>query len=426
MTDLSIGILGLGYVGLPLAVELAKFYPVFCFDKDPRRIAELLDAKDWTGEVDPIELEKTEAKFSSRLEDLKSCTVYIVAVPTPLHNDNTPDLSHLQEATRMVAGLLKRGDLVIYESTVFPGCTEEICVPILESVSKLQFNIDFNCGYSPERTNPGDKSHRLKSTVKITSGSTSQAAEVVDTIYKKVALAGTYKATTIRIAEAAKIIENAQRDINIAFVNELAIIFNRMGLDTNEVLNAASTKWNFAPFKPGLVGGHCVSVDPYYLTFKAEELGYHPEVILAGRRINDNMGSYVASRVVKLMAQKLKPQVFMQNERPKILIMGVTFKENCPDSRNSRVMDIYRELCEFGCQVDIYDPLARVDEVFAEHGVNLLSDFSNERVASYNALVFAVAHRQFFEIDIKKLKRPDLVIYDVKGIFQKQFVDERL
>lgn len=416
----NIAIIGLGYVGLPLAVEFGKSRPTIGFDINQKRIDELKSGKDRTYEVEPEDLKTAKyLSFTSNLDGIKGCHYFIVTVPTPIDEFKTPDLSPLKMASESVGKILKKGDIVIYESTVFPGCTEEICVPILEEKSGLKLNQDFFCGYSPERINPGDKQHRLPNIKKVTSGSTTEIADEVDKLYASIIEAGTHKAPSIKVAEAAKVIENSQRDLNIAFVNELAVIFEKMNIDTLEVLEAAGTKWNFLPFRPGLVGGHCISVDPYYLTHKAESLGYHPEVILAGRRINDNMGLYVASKIIKLMSKKDNP---IYNSR--ILMLGITFKENCPDIRNSRVIDIIRELEGFGANVDVYDPEADHEEVKEEYGIEL-KDTPNGSV-KYNAIVLAVGHSVFKELSIKDLKNGKTVVYDIKGFFEKGLVDARL
>jgi UDP-N-acetyl-D-galactosamine dehydrogenase len=370
----KIGIIGLGYVGLPLAVEFGKVIDVVGFDINKERIEELKKGFDRTKEVEEADLKSSKKlSFSSNLEDLKSATYFIVTVPTPVDEYKKPDLTPLLSASKTVGSVLKKGDIVIYESTVYPGCTEEDCVPVLEKTSGLSFNVDFFCGYSPERINPGDKLHRVTTIKKITSGSTPEIADKVDALYKKIVIAGTHKASSIKVAEAAKVIENAQRDINIAFVNELALIFDRMGIDTHQVLEAAGTKWNFLPFKPGLVGGHCIGVDPYYLTHKAESVGYRAEVIIAGRRINDNMGAHIASKVIKLMAQHEHPI-----HEGKILVLGITFKENCPDIRNSKVVDVIQELKSYGTSVDVYDPQADAAEVEHEYGLKLVAQSSTK------------------------------------------------
>jgi UDP-N-acetyl-D-glucosamine/UDP-N-acetyl-D-galactosamine dehydrogenase len=414
----KIGVIGLGYVGLPLAVEFGKKIDTIGFDINLDRISELTKGHDRTLEVDNDELASaTKLSFSHVLADLKDVQYFIVTVPTPVDEFKTPDLSPLVSASKSVGSVLKKGDIVIYESTVFPGCTEEICVPVLEQTSGLTFNKDFFCGYSPERINPGDKQHRVTTIKKVTSGSTPEIADEVDELYRSIIQAGTHKASSMKVAEAAKVIENSQRDINIAFVNELALIFERMGIDTHEVLEAAGTKWNFLPFKPGLVGGHCIGVDPYYLTYKAESLGYHPEVILAGRKINDNMGMHIASRVIKLMAQHELP-IFNAD----ILVLGITFKENCPDIRNSRVVDVVRELASFGTRVDVYDPQADPKEVEHEYGLHLVSSPKKK----YHALVLAVSHQEFATLDLSVFTHPKAVVFDVKGSMNKATITARL
>src|SRR5258706_2383389 len=414
----KIGVIGLGYVGLPLAVEFGKIIDTIGFDINQGRIEELKKGVDRTLEVESSELKNSNhLTFSSSTSDLKSVNYFIVTVPTPVDEFHVPDLRPLQSASKTVGSVLKKGDIVIYESTVYPGCTEEVCVPILEKESGLKFNKDFFAGYSPERINPGDKQHRLPNIKKITSGSTPEVAEKVDRLYKKIIKAGTHKASSLKVAEAAKVIENSQRDLNIAFVNELALIFQRVGIDTHEVLEAAGTKWNFLPFKPGLVGGHCIGVDPYYLTYKAESLGYHPEVILSGRKINDNMGIYIANDVIKLMA---KNQLPIYNG--KVLVLGLTFKENCPDIRNSKVVDVVRELISFGTQVDIYDPHADSDEVRHEYKLELLKVISKK----YHAVILAVGHKEFASINLNEVKEPNAVVYDVKGFLDKSLVSARL
>jgi UDP-N-acetyl-D-galactosamine dehydrogenase len=414
----KVGIIGLGYVGLPLAVEFGKVMDVVGFDINHERIEELKKGFDRTKEVDADELKSSvKLTYASNPQELKSVNYYIVTVPTPVDEYKKPDLSPLISASKTVGGVLKKGDIVIYESTVYPGCTEEDCVPILEKASGLKFNVDFFCGYSPERINPGDKLHRLTTIKKITSGSTPAIAEKVDNLYKKIIKAGTHRASSIKVAEAAKVIENAQRDLNIAFVNELALIFDRMNIDTSEVLEAAGTKWNFLPFKPGLVGGHCIGVDPYYLTHKAESVGYRPEVIIAGRRINDNMGAHIAGRVIKLMAQNEQP---IHNGN--ILVLGVTFKENCPDIRNSKVVDVIRELQSYGTNVEVYDPQADAQEVQHEYGFSLINAPSKK----YHAIVLAVSHDEFKTLDWSKIKDSKTVVYDVKGLLDKSFVTARL
>jgi UDP-N-acetyl-D-glucosamine/UDP-N-acetyl-D-galactosamine dehydrogenase len=416
-----IAVIGLGYVGLPLAAAFGQKYPVLGFDSNPSRIAELQQGHDRTHSLTSDELRAaTRLTFSHKSDDLAWCTVYIITVPSPIDAHRQPDLTPILTASQTVGRVLKPGDVVIYESTVFPGCTEEECVPVLERESGLRFNADFFCGYSPERINPGDRTHTLQTVCKVTSGSTPEIANFVDQLYASIIPAGTYQAPSIRVAEAAKVIENCQRDINIAFVNELALIFDRMGLDTQAVLEAAGTKWNFLPFRPGLVGGHCIGVDPYYLTYKAESLGYHPEVILAGRRINDNMGAFVASKVVKLLTRRGKAV-----NGVRALILGLTFKENCADIRNSRVLDVIRELNEFGVRTTIYDPFADAAEVKQMYGLNLLPTLDNQLI--YDAVVLAVAHDTFttdaFQSQIRLLGE---LVYDVKGCLRPDLVDGRL
>lgn len=415
----TLAIIGLGYVGLPLAVEFSKIYKVIGFDIYQKRIDALKSGYDYTLEVDTQELKAAKhLQFTTNLKDLKTAQIYIITVPTPIDNFNKPDLTPLKNASISVGKVLKRGDIVIYESTVYPGCTEEDCVPILEQESGLKFNVDFFCGYSPERINPGDKQHRLPNIKKVTSGSTLAIADEVDALYSSIITAGTHKAPSIKVAEAAKVIENSQRDINIAFVNELALIFDRLGIDTLDVLEAAGSKWNFLPFRPGLVGGHCIGVDPYYLTHKAESLGYHSQVILAGRHINDNMGVVVANKVIKLMVKNSHQIV-----GGKVAILGITFKENCPDIRNSRVVDIIKELKDFECQVDVYDPLANAKEVKCEYGLTL-RNFSKFALQDYQAVIVAVAHDSFKTLDFSK--RGKVVVYDLKGILPKEQVSARL
>lgn len=414
----KIGVIGLGYVGLPLAVEFGKIIDVVGFDINQLRIDELKKGIDRTREVDPDELmSASHLSYSSDTATLRSANYFIVTVPTPVDEYHVPDLRPLQSASKTVGSVLKEGDIVIYESTVYPGCTEEICIPILEKTSGLKFNQDFFAGYSPERINPGDKQHRLPTIKKVTSGSTPEIAEKVDQLYKRIIKAGTHKASSLKVAEAAKVIENSQRDLNIAFVNELALIFQRIGIDTHEVLEAAGTKWNFLPFRPGLVGGHCIGVDPYYLTYKAESIGYHPEVILSGRKINDNMPIYIANDVIKLMAK---------NELPihggKVLVLGLTFKENCPDIRNSKVVNVVRELASFGTQVDIFDPHADAHEVKHEYDLELLKTISKK----YHAVILAVGHKEFSSINLDQIKEPNAVVYDVKGFLDKSLVTARL
>lgn len=414
----KIGIIGLGYVGLPLAVEFGKVIDVIGFDIHKERIEELKKGYDRTKEVDAADLKSSKhLSYSSNLEDLKTVNYFIVTVPTPVDEYKKPDLTPLISASKTVGSVLKKGDIVIYESTVYPGCTEEDCVPVLEKTSGLKFNVDFFCGYSPERINPGDKLHRVTTIKKVTSGSTHEVANKVDALYNKIITAGTHKASSIKVAEAAKVIENAQRDINIAFVNELALIFDRMGIDTHQVLEAAGTKWNFLPFKPGLVGGHCIGVDPYYLTHKAESVGYRAEVIIAGRRINDNMGAHIASRVIKLMSQHQQP---IHNGN--ILMLGITFKENCPDIRNSKVVDVIQELQSYGTNVEVYDPQADAAEVKHEYGLTLVQSLHKK----YNAIVLAVGHDEFKTIDWNVIKGDKTVVYDVKGQLDKSLVTARL
>ncbi len=416
--DIKIGIIGLGYVGLPLAVEFGKILPTVGFDINAARIEELKGGNDHTLETSSEELRKaTHLTFAADLEKLRPCNVFIVGVPTPVDKNKRPDLTPLLKASETVGKVLNPNDVVIYESTVYPGATEEDCVPVLEKFSGLTFNKDFFCGFSPERINPGDKVHTLTTIRKITSGSTPETAEFVDQLYNRILKNGTFKASSIKVAEAAKVIENSQRDINIAFVNELALIFERVGIDTNEVLDAAGTKWNFLHFRPGLVGGHCIGIDPYYLTHKAQELGYHPEIILAGRRLNDNMGFYVAQKVIKLMIQKGQ-----QIAGARVLMLGITFKENCPDIRNSRAIDVVTELTDFGCKVEVYDPWASPAEVEDEYGVKLISKLSD----SYDGIVLAVAHDQFKTMNIKALCNGHGVLYDIKGLLPREIVDGRL
>jgi UDP-N-acetyl-D-galactosamine dehydrogenase len=422
LRNCRIGVVGLGYVGLPLAVEFGKKFATVGFDLKKARIADLQAGRDKTLEVTRKELkEATRLEFTSELRDLRRCSVYIVTVPTPIDNYKRPDLEPLVRASESLGSVLKKGDIVVYESTVYPGCTEEVCVPILERVSGLRFNRDFFAGYSPERINPGDKQHRLPSIRKVTSGSTPEVADFVDELYRSIITAGTHKASSLKVAEAAKVIENTQRDVNIALVNELALIFNRLGIDTEEVLVAAGTKWNFLPFRPGLVGGHCIGVDPYYLTHKAQEIGYHPEMILAGRRLNDNMSLYVAGQVAKLMNGK---RIHVKGAR--ILVLGLTFKENCPDLRNSKVIDIIRELQSYGAKVDVYDPWIDVREARHEYGVTPLARLGSRR---YDAAVLAVAHKEFREMGIRGIRRllkPTSVVYDIKHLFPRARTDGRL
>jgi UDP-N-acetyl-D-galactosamine dehydrogenase len=422
--DIKIAIIGLGYVGLPLAIEFGKKYPVLGFDIDNSRILELINGEDRTLEADLDSMIaavkgdiKSSLKFSSNHEDLKMCNIFIVTVPTPIDQYKKPDLTPLLKASEMIGSVLKKGDLVIYESTVYPGCTEEDCVPVLEKSSCLKFNQDFFCGYSPERINPGDMINTLTKIKKVTSGSTPVIARLVNELYLSIIEAGTHLAPSIKVAEASKAIENAQRDVNISFVNELALIFDRMHIDTHDVLEAAGTKWNFLKYQPGLVGGHCIGVDPYYLAHKAESLGYHPQVILSGRRVNDNMGMFIANKVVKLMIQK-----GITIKGAKVLILGITFKENCPDIRNSKVVDIVNELDEFGLHVEVYDPHAYAPAVEKEYNISLISEIDKD----YSALVLAVSHDEFKEFDFKKILNTPSVIFDTKAILDRKFVDGRL
>jgi UDP-N-acetyl-D-galactosamine dehydrogenase len=413
-----IAIIGLGYVGFPLAVEFGKNIPTLGFDIDTSRIAELNKGFDRTQEVTAEQLKSSVSlTFSSNAADLSTCNTFIVTVPTPIDHFKKPDLTPLLKASEMIGKALKKGDLVIYESTVYPGCTEEDCVPVLEKFSGLKFNEDFFCGYSPERINPGDKVNTLTKIKKVTSGSTPEIAEKVDQLYRSIITAGTHKAPSMKVAEASKAIENAQRDVNISFVNELALIFDRMGIDTTEVLEAAGTKWNFLNFKPGLVGGHCIGVDPYYLLHKSESLGYYPQVILSGRRVNDNMGIFVANKLVKLLINKGQ-----KIAGAKTLMLGITFKENCPDIRNSRVVDIYKELVDFGMEVDVYDPWANPAEVKHEHGIELVSKLAS----SYQAIVLTVAHNEFLDLPFAALRAENGVIFDIKSILSKDLTDARL
>ncbi len=420
-SDTRIAIVGLGYVGLPLAVEFGKKHDTVGFDINKRRVEELRSGIDRTLETKADDIRAAERlRMTTELEDIRPCNVYIVTVPTPIDEYNRPDLTPVERASETVGKVLKKGDVVVYESTVYPGCTEEFCVPILERLSGLKFNRDFYCGYSPERINPGDKQHTVTKIKKVTSGSTLETARKVDELYRSIITAGTHPASSIKVAEAAKVIENSQRDINIAFVNELALIFERLGIDTLEVLEAAGSKWNFLPFRPGLVGGHCIGVDPYYLTHKAQEIGYHPEVILAGRRINDNMGIFIAGKVVKLMIHKGH-----KIRGARVLVLGVTFKENCPDIRNSRVVDIIYELRDFGCNVDVYDPWAESTEVVEEYGFPLVPESALGKGA-YDAVILGVAHEKFRGIDVASLKNANGVVYDVKSFLDPKIVDGRL
>ena len=424
LKDLKLAIIGLGYVGLPLAVEFAKKRTVLGFDIDTDRIQQLKSGQDKTLEISDDELKASpNLNFTFNKADLDKCNCYIVTVPTPIDQFNQPDFTPLVKASELVGKVLKKDDLVIYESTVYPGATEEVCVPILEKFSNLKFNTDFYCGYSPERINPGDKAHRISDIKKVTSGSLPEVADLVDRLYKEIILAGTHPVKSIKIAEAAKVIENTQRDINIAFINELAIIFNKLNIDTEEVLLAAGTKWNFIPFRPGLVGGHCIGVDPYYLTHKAQSIGYHPELILAGRKLNDNMGFYVVTQLIKAMIKK-----GIKVERSKILIMGLTFKENCPDLRNTRVIDIVKELKEYDCEVEIFDPWASKEEAFNEYSLDLLST-EDLKINRYDAIILAVGHMQFKSMKastIHSYGKENHIFYDLKYVFEAHQTDIRL
>jgi len=420
--DTRIGIIGLGYVGLPLAVEFGKHYPTLGFDIKKDRIAELESGNDSTLEATTEELRSAKhLKYSTDRKALAECNTFIVTVPTPVGKNNRPVLTPLKGASETVGSVLKKGDVVVYESTVYPGCTEEYCVPILEQQSGLKFNKDFFCGYSPERINPGDKQHRLPTIKKVTSGSTPETADYVDALYRTIITAGTHKASSLKVAEAAKVIENTQRDINIALINELSMIFLRLGIDTEEVLKAAGTKWNFLNFKPGLVGGHCIGVDPYYLTHKAEEVGYRPEIILAGRRLNDSMAEHVAMRVVKLMITRN-----IQPSGARVLMLGLTFKENCPDVRNTKVADVVRELQSFGCKVDVHDPWANAAEAEHEYGISLIAA---PKAGSYDAIVVAVAHKEYVELGVNGIRNfgsPNTVIFDIKHVLPKEASNGRL
>ncbi len=420
--DIKLGIIGLGYVGLPLAIEFGKKLSTLGFDINENRINELLSGHDSTLEVSDEELKEASLlNYSCQENELKSCNTYIVTVPTPINEHKQPDLTPLLKASKMLGQVINKGDIIIYESTVYPGATEEECIPVVESVSGLKFNKDFFVGYSPERINPGDKEHRVTSILKVTSGSTPEIAEKVDSLYRSVITAGTHKASSIKVAEAAKVIENTQRDVNIALINELSIIFNKLNIDTLEILEAAGTKWNFLPFRPGLVGGHCIGVDPYYLTHKAQTVGYHPEMILAGRRLNDGMGKYVVSELVKKM---LKKRIHV--EEAKVLVMGLTFKENCPDLRNTKVIDIIKELEEYNINVDITDPWCSNDEAQDEYGLTLTTELNRNY---YDAIILAVAHHEFRELgseEIRKLGKKEHVLYDLKYVLDKHSVDMRL
>jgi UDP-N-acetyl-D-galactosamine dehydrogenase len=420
--NLRVGVVGLGYVGLPLAVEFAKQYPTKGFDVKETRIAELNSGQDATLEVSAEELaEAANLTFTAAAAELTECNFYVITVPTPVGIDNRPLLTPLRNASKAISAVLKKGDIVVYESTVYPGATEEFCVPFLENGSGLALNQDFFVGYSPERINPGDKKHRLPSILKVTAGSTPEAAEYIDSVYQTVITAGTHMASSIKVAEAAKVIENTQRDVNIALVNELAMIFERMDIDTEEVLEAAGTKWNFLPFRPGLVGGHCIGVDPYYLTYKAQQLGYHPQMILAGRRINDNMSSYVATQIIKKMLTKR-----IQPMDSRVLILGLAFKENCPDIRNTKVIDIVNELASFGAAVDVCDPWVDAAEAKSEYDLNLVS---KPKKGEYDVVVIAVAHDQFQMLGAKGVRnfgKQEAIVYDIKYVFPQDAVDDRL
>ncbi|GAB58357.1 Vi polysaccharide biosynthesis UDP-N-acetylglucosamine C-6 dehydrogenase TviB [Rheinheimera nanhaiensis] len=422
LADSQIAIIGLGYVGLPLAVEFGKHYHTLGFDINQARISELQRGEDHTLEVSPDELSQaTKLSYSADLADLRRANVFIVTVPTPIDEHRQPDLTPLVKASETLGKVIKAGDVVIYESTVYPGATEEDCIPVIERVSGLKYNVDFFAGYSPERINPGDKEHRVTTIKKVTSGSTPEVAEFVDSLYRSIITAGTYKASSIRVAEAAKVIENTQRDLNIALINELAVIFNKLGIDTEEVLLAAGTKWNFLPFRPGLVGGHCIGVDPYYLTHKAQAIGYHPEVILAGRRINDSMGRYVVGQLVKAMIVR-----HMHVQGAKVLIMGLTFKENCPDIRNTKVVDILAELKEYGVQADVFDPWVDIEQAQHEYGITPLT---KPEQGAYDAVILAVGHKEFRTLGaagIRTLMKADSILYDLKYVLDSRDSDLRL
>lgn len=419
LKEINIAVIGQGYVGLPLAIEFGKNWPVVGFDINKKRIEELKLGFDSTKEANKVQIKSAkQLRFSYNIDEISKCNVYIVTVPTPIDKYKTPDLSPLKNASEMLSKIIKPKDIVIYESTVFPGCTEEVCVPILESGSKLIFNEDFFCGYSPERIVPGDKVNTLTTIKKVTSGSNEETANLVDQLYQKIILAGTHKAPSIKVAEASKVIENAQRDLNISFINELALIFDRLGIDTQDVLDAAGTKWNFLKYKPGLVGGHCISVDPYYLAYKAENIGYYPEVILSGRRVNDNMGVFVANKMVKMLISAGK-----QIKGSKVLILGITFKENCPDIRNTKIVDVYKELVDFDLQIDLYDCEANSKEVEKEYGIKLIENLTEK----YDAILLAVSHKKFKTLNIESLKTDSSsVVYDLKGFLPREQVTTRL
>ena len=420
--NLELAIIGLGYVGLPLAVEFGKKRKVIGFDIDKERIQNLKNGYDSTKESSTNDLLSAKNLiFTSSIEEIKNCNCFIVCVPTPIDSQKQPDLTPLISASKKISTILKKNDIVIYESTVYPGATEEVCVPVLENSSNLKFNIDFFCGYSPERINPGDKDRGVSDIVKVTSGSNKEIANIIDRLYAEIIIAGTHMAPSIRVAEAAKVIENTQRDVNIALINELAIIFDKLNIDTKEVLSAAETKWNVLPFRPGIVGGHCIGVDPYYLTFKAKSVGYHPEIILSGRALNDDMGSYIANKTIKTMARK-GINIF----KSKVLILGLAFKENCPDIRNTRVTDIKEHLEEYSCEVDIYDPLVHIEDAIKHYNIRLIADIKNN---TYDAIIIAVAHEEFKSMGIKKIKdygKNNAVIFDLKYLFEKQQTDIRL
>lgn len=416
--DLKIGIVGLGYVGLPLALAFSEKYRVTGYDLDESRIESLLEGSDRTLQVSRQELDASKLIFTNKTHDLALCQIYIVTVPTPVDEQKKPDLTALLLASKTIGAMLKFGDTVIYESTVYPGCTEEDCVPVLEKESGFNYNEDFYCGYSPERISPGDPVHTLKNIIKVTSGSNPATADLVNDLYASIISAGTYKASSIKVAEASKAIENAQRDVNISFVNELALIFDKMEIDTSEVLDAAATKWNFLNFKPGLVGGHCIGVDPYYLSFKAEKLGYVPKVILSGREVNDQMASFVVNKCIKLLVSKN-----VQSIGSRALVMGITFKENCPDIRNTKVIDIIHELKQFGLEVDTFDPLAGKEDVLNHYGVTLIDDIYDK---NYQIIILAVAHKEFLSIDFGKMKNSDTILFDTRAALNRDWVDGRL
>lgn len=425
ISDIKIAVIGLGYVGLPLAVEFGKKHPVIGFDINQHRINELKSGTDHTLEVSDEELASAkQLQFSSDINELAECNFYIVTVPTPIDQYKQPDLKPLVKASTAIGSVLKPGDIVVYESTVYPGATEEVCIPELERSSGLTFNKEFFAGYSPERINPGDKEHRVTNILKVTAGSTPEVADLVDNVYNLIITAGTHKAPSIKVAEAAKVIENTQRDVNIALINELAVIFNKMGIDTEAVLTAAGTKWNFLPFRPGLVGGHCIGVDPYYLTHKAQAIGYNPEIILAGRRLNDSMGEYVVTQLVKTMIKKR-----IQVEGARVLILGLSFKENCPDVRNTKVIDIVHELKEYNIDVDVYDPWVDADEAQQEYGISPINDSTNLESNSYDGIILAVAHNQFLEMGVEQIRalgKSNHVLYDLKYLFNSELSDIRL